>query len=55
MATDYNFPDSAARAAAAAQEAPAEFQTEKMSLAMGPSHPSTHGVLPCSSSWTARR
>jgi NADH-quinone oxidoreductase subunit D len=45
MATDYNFPDSAARAAAAAQEAPAEFQTEKMSLAMGPSHPSTHGVL----------
>jgi NADH-quinone oxidoreductase subunit D len=45
MATDYNFPDSAARAAAAAQEAPSEFQTEKMSLAMGPSHPSTHGVL----------
>ena len=45
MATDYNFPDSAARTAAAAQEAPSEFQTEKMSLAMGPSHPSTHGVL----------
>ncbi len=43
MPTDYAFPDSAAKAAAAI-EAP-EFQTEKMSLAMGPSHPSTHGVL----------
>ena len=43
MATDFAFPDSAAKAASAA-EAP-EFQTEKMSLAMGPSHPSTHGVL----------
>ncbi len=43
MPTDYAFPDSAAKAAAAT-EAP-EFQTEKMSLAMGPSHPSTHGVL----------
>src|SRR3954471_13755660 len=45
MATDYTFPDSAAKAAAAAQNAPAEFQTEKMSLSMGPSHSSTHGVL----------
>jgi len=43
MPTDYAFPNSAAKAAAAI-EAP-EFQTEKMSLAMGPSHPSTHGVL----------
>ena len=41
MATEYAFPDSAAKAASASQE----FQTEKMSLAMGPSHPSTHGVL----------
>jgi NADH-quinone oxidoreductase subunit D len=39
--TDYAFPDTAAKTAAAAQE----FQTEKMSLSMGPSHPSTHGVL----------
>jgi NADH-quinone oxidoreductase subunit D len=41
MATEFSFPDSAAKAAGAAQE----FQTEKMSLSMGPSHPSTHGVL----------
>jgi NADH-quinone oxidoreductase subunit D len=41
--TYYSFPDSAAKTAGAA-ESP-EFQTEKMSLAMGPSHPSTHGVL----------
>jgi NADH-quinone oxidoreductase subunit D len=41
MATEYSFPDSAAKAAEATQE----FQTEKMSLSMGPSHPSTHGVL----------
>ena len=41
MATEYSFPDSAAKAA----EATPEFQTEKMSLSMGPSHPSTHGVL----------
>ncbi len=54
MATEFSYPDSAAKAAAArrelvesgaAQAAPAEFQTEKMSLSMGPSHPSTHGVL----------
>src|SRR5207237_10497111 len=41
MATDLNCPDTGAKAAAAAQE----FETEKMSLSMGPSHPSTHGVL----------
>lgn len=41
MPTEFSFPDSAAKAADAAQE----FQTEKMSLSMGPSHPSTHGVL----------
>jgi NADH-quinone oxidoreductase subunit D len=45
MASEYTFPDSAAKTAVAAKEAPAEFQTEKMSLSMGPSHPSTHGVL----------
>jgi len=43
MAADFSFPDAAARTAAA-QSAP-EFETEKMSLSMGPSHPSTHGVL----------
>ncbi len=39
MAADYAFPDTAAKSAAG------EFETEKMSLSMGPSHPSTHGVL----------
>jgi len=39
MATEMSFPDTAAKTAAG------EFQTEKMSLSMGPSHPSTHGVL----------
>lgn len=42
MATEHVFSDSAAKVTSAA---PAEFQTEKMSVAMGPSHPSTHGVL----------
>ena len=42
MATEYAFPDSAAKNANAAAQ---EFQSEKMSLSMGPSHPSTHGVL----------
>ncbi|HUL53820.1 MAG TPA: NADH dehydrogenase (quinone) subunit D [Opitutaceae bacterium] len=42
MAHDYNFPDSAARTATAAA---GEFLPEKMSINMGPSHPSTHGVL----------
>src|SRR5688572_11721542 len=41
MATDFSFPDTAARTAMAQPE----FETEKMSLSMGPSHPSTHGVL----------
>ena len=41
MATDFAFPDSAAKAAGAEQE----FAPEKMSLSMGPSHPATHGVL----------
>jgi NADH-quinone oxidoreductase subunit D len=39
MATEYLHPDTAAKTAAA------ESETEKMSLSMGPSHPSTHGVL----------
>jgi NADH-quinone oxidoreductase subunit D len=41
MATEFTFPDAGAKTAAAAKE----FETEKMSLSMGPSHPSTHGVL----------
>ncbi len=53
MATEFSFPDSAAKTAAGRAAAsagtrpePVEgFQTEKMSLSMGPSHPSTHGVL----------
>jgi NADH-quinone oxidoreductase subunit D len=45
MATEQSFLDNSAKTAAAADLAPAEFQTEKMSLSMGPSHPSTHGVL----------
>ncbi|MCF7687058.1 MAG: NADH-quinone oxidoreductase subunit D [Cephaloticoccus sp.] len=39
MATEFAYPD------AAAKNASGEFETEKMSLSMGPSHPSTHGVL----------
>lgn len=42
MATDYTFPENAARAASAE---PAELETEKLSISMGPSHPATHGVL----------
>jgi len=42
MSTEYAFPDAGAKTAAAATQ---EFETEKMSLSMGPSHPSTHGVL----------
>jgi NADH-quinone oxidoreductase subunit D len=52
MSTGFAYPDNVAKAAEAAEAArahaagePAEFQTEKMSLSMGPSHPSTHGVL----------
>jgi NADH-quinone oxidoreductase subunit D len=41
MPTEFTVRDTAGRAA----EIPTEFETEKMSLAMGPSHPSTHGVL----------
>src|ERR1039458_768967 len=41
MPAKFAFPDSAAQAAGAQPE----FETEKMSLSMGPSHPSTHGVL----------
>ena len=40
MPTEFTVPEAAGRATAAT-----EFETEKMSLAMGPSHPSTHGVL----------
>jgi len=39
MPVEHTFPDSAAK------NAQGEFETEKMSLSMGPSHPSTHGVL----------
>lgn len=42
MPTEFAFPDAGAKNAAAAAQ---EFETEKMSLSMGPSHPSTHGVL----------
>ena len=42
MPTEYAFPDAGAKTANAAAQ---EFETEKMSLSMGPSHPSTHGVL----------
>jgi NADH-quinone oxidoreductase subunit D len=41
MAADYAFPDAAAKNA----DGMGAFDTEKMSLSMGPSHPSTHGVL----------
>lgn len=41
MATELSIPDSAAKAAEAEQE----YGSEKMDLSMGPSHPSTHGVL----------
>ncbi|MBI5770585.1 MAG: NADH dehydrogenase (quinone) subunit D [Verrucomicrobia bacterium] len=53
MATEFTFPDNAAKTAEAKRRpepveglaAKPEFTTEKMSLSMGPSHPSTHGVL----------
>ena len=53
MATEFAFSESAAKSVGAKPRpelvegaaAPAEFENEKMSLSMGPSHPSTHGVL----------
>ena len=39
--TEYNVPDSGSKVAAAAKE----FETEHLAVSMGPSHPSTHGVL----------
>ena len=44
MATEFSVPESAAKIAAAPGVEP-EFAGDKMSLSMGPSHPSTHGVL----------
>lgn len=41
MADQFTFTDGASRTTAAAQE----LETEKLSINMGPSHPSTHGVL----------
>ncbi|MDR2673673.1 MAG: NADH dehydrogenase (quinone) subunit D [Opitutaceae bacterium] len=43
MPTEFTFPDNATRAAQAAEHD--EFEGEKMPLSVGPSHPSTHGVL----------
>ena len=47
MATEFSVPDSAAKVSAGAASAAGEADVagEKMSLSMGPSHPSTHGVL----------
>lgn len=42
MATEHTFTDASAKTAT---NFPKEFDPEKMSLSMGPSHPSTHGVL----------
>jgi len=42
MPTELNIPDTGAKHAAAAAQ---ELETEKLSINMGPSHPSTHGVL----------
>lgn len=42
MGAEFNFPETAARTAALAAQ---ELETEKLSINMGPSHPSTHGVL----------
>ena len=43
MATEHTFTESAAKVSSA--NFPPEFNPEKLSLSMGPSHPSTHGVL----------
>ena len=48
MATEFTVPESTSRIAAAGGQVPdlgEEFSGDKMSLSMGPSHPSTHGVL----------
>ncbi len=46
MATEYTFTEHAARAQGTPPStATGELETEKLSLSMGPSHPSTHGVL----------
>src|SRR5262245_9704992 len=45
MATEYTYAENAARASTAGSGALPEIETEKLSLSMGPSHPSTHGVL----------
>lgn len=46
MATEFSVPESAAKIATRQQAADdVEFAGDKMSLSMGPSHPSTHGVL----------
>ncbi len=42
MATEHTFTDASAKTTA---NSPKEFDSETMSLSMGPSHPSTHGVL----------
>src|ERR1051326_2400292 len=44
MSTELQIPDASARAAQTAQDAP-DMLSEKLVLNMGPSHPSTHGVL----------
>ncbi|HYP18083.1 MAG TPA: NADH dehydrogenase (quinone) subunit D [Opitutus sp.] len=46
MATEFSVPESAAKIATRQQAGDdVEFAGDKMSLSMGPSHPSTHGVL----------
>jgi len=41
---DFNVPDAGAKTAASASE-PQPFESEKLELSMGPSHPASHGVL----------
>src|SRR6266581_1084496 len=45
MPTDLQIPDAAARTAQAIQDGTPDKLSEKLVLNMGPSHPSTHGVL----------
>jgi len=42
---DFNVPDAGAKTAASAPGEPQPFETEKLELSMGPSHPASHGVL----------